>query len=102
MNWSLAGPTLFPYPTLFRSSFVIDGSTTAGRRDVMVTNPDGGAGTLTNGFTVPSPVTLTLAYNGRARDKVGGGDTRSGEHTSELQSRQYLVCRPLLEKKNEW
>ena len=26
-------------------------------------------------FTVPSPVTLTLAYNGRARDKVGGGDT---------------------------
>ncbi|HMC71408.1 MAG TPA: hypothetical protein VKJ07_19785, partial [Mycobacteriales bacterium] len=57
------------------ASFVIDGSTTAGRRDVMVTNPDGGAGTLTNGFTVPSPVTLTLAYNGRARDKVGGGDT---------------------------
>ena len=43
----------------------------------MVTNPDNGAGTLTNGFTVnvPAPATLTLAYNGRARDKVGGGDT---------------------------
>src|SRR5438445_8353141 len=27
-------------------------------------------------------------------------DSRSEEHTSELQSRQYLVCRPLLEKKN--
>src|SRR3712207_8702051 len=29
-----------------------------------------------------------------------GGATRSEEHTSELQSRQYLVCRLLLEKKN--
>src|SRR3712207_8687648 len=29
------------------------------------------------------------------------GDTRSEEHTSELQSRQYLVCRLLLEKKNK-
>src|SRR5207237_4952816 len=58
-------------------SFVIDGSTTAGPRDVIVTNPGDGAGTLTNGFTVnvPAPATLTLAYNGRVRDKVGGGDT---------------------------
>src|SRR3712207_4403273 len=30
----------------------------------------------------------------------GGLETRSEEHTSELQSRQYLVCRLLLEKKN--
>src|SRR5947209_13211859 len=30
---------------------------------------------------------------------VGGGNIRSEEHTSELQSRQYLVCRLLLEKK---
>src|SRR3712207_7589378 len=30
-----------------------------------------------------------------------GGDTRSEEHTSELQSRQYLVCRLLLEKKKK-
>src|SRR5207248_2104200 len=59
------------------ASFVIDGSTTAGPRDVLVTNPGDGAGTLTNGFTVnvPAPATLTLAYNGRVRDKVGGGDT---------------------------
>src|SRR3712207_9007939 len=34
-------------------------------------------------------------------DEVRGGDlTRSEEHTSELQSRQYLLCRPLLVKKN--
>src|SRR3712207_7425803 len=35
---------------------------------------------------------------GRAQAHQGGG--RSEEHTSELQSRQYLVCRLLLEKKN--
>src|SRR3712207_8788053 len=32
---------------------------------------------------------------------VGGGQRRSEEHTSELQSRQYLVCRLLLEKKQK-
>src|SRR3712207_7907023 len=32
-------------------------------------------------------------------DALGGVDVRSEEHTSELQSRQYLVCRLLLEKK---
>src|SRR3712207_8775315 len=36
-----------------------------------------------------------------ARARAGGvGGGRSEEHTSELQSRQYLVCRLLLEKKN--
>ena len=33
---------------------------------------------------------------------LGAGKTRSEEHTSELQSRQYLVCRLLLEKKHSW
>src|SRR3712207_8753775 len=32
---------------------------------------------------------------------TSGGTVRSEEHTSELQSRQYLVCRLLLEKKNK-
>src|SRR3712207_9214758 len=35
-----------------------------------------------------------------ASPRPGPGDGRSEEHTSELQSRQYLVCRLLLEKKN--
>src|SRR3712207_7785102 len=35
----------------------------------------------------------------RIADTETGGDARSEEHTSELQSRQYLVCRLLLEKK---
>src|SRR3712207_9442955 len=34
----------------------------------------------------------------RRRDRPGGDARRSEEHTSELQSRQYLVCRLLLEK----
>src|SRR3712207_8276421 len=37
---------------------------------------------------------------GRAPDRREPQDARSEEHTSELQSRQYLVCRLLLEKKN--
>src|SRR3712207_2384616 len=40
---------------------------------------------------------LDAAHRG---DGVGGRAERSEEHTSELQSRQYLVCRLLLEKKN--
>src|SRR5947209_18975419 len=35
----------------------------------------------------------------RVRRRSGAWSTRSEEHTSELQSRQYLVCRLLLEKK---
>src|SRR3712207_7867884 len=37
----------------------------------------------------------------RARSRSHASDARSEEHTSELQSRQYLVCRLLLEKKKK-
>src|SRR3712207_9201595 len=74
--------TLFPYTTLFRSLY-------DDRRRVL---PGGahkrGSGTL--GVAPYSRVGMV------ARDPV---DPRSEEHTSELQSRQYLVCRLLLEKK---
>src|SRR3712207_7199054 len=36
------------------------------------------------------------------RSSASSGSPRSEEHTSELQSRQYLVCRLLLEKKNNY
>src|SRR3712207_7803544 len=76
--------TLFPYTTLFRS------------------RPAGAA-----------PARAGGAGGDRARDRLrrrrldrrlgsadrGAGGARSEEHTSELQSRQYLVCRLLLEKK---
>src|SRR3712207_8973574 len=68
--------TLFPYTTLFRSEACVPP-----RR------PDRLLGRLRE----------RAAHQGHAHgDEVG----RSEEHTSELQSRQYLVCRLLLEKKN--
>src|SRR5215203_7091585 len=68
--------TLFPYTTLFRSS------STGWRR----------SSTGSSGERRSSP--------GAAADP-GAGRARSEEHTSELQSRQYLVCRLLLEKKKK-
>src|SRR5947209_10992064 len=38
-------------------------------------------------------------FYGMGHNEMLIGEARSEEHTSELQSRQYLVCRPLLEKK---
>src|SRR3712207_8041717 len=79
--------TLFPYTTLFRS---------AGGGPV----PHPGPGAPHGG----SPV----GARGRARGAAVAVDqadrlrhARSEEHTSELQSRQYLVCRLLLEKKKK-
>src|SRR3712207_7408823 len=76
--------TLFPYTTLFRSD-------AEGHR-VVLHKANGIAGA---DFYVGPNVTNAvkdLAYNLPVQD-------RSEEHTSELQSRQYLVCRLLLEKK---
>src|SRR2546425_7680391 len=71
--------TLFPYTTLFRSPFptiVASGPRTAlphARSSARAVATGGGG---------------------------GGGEGRTEEHTSELQSLAYLVCRLLLEKKN--
>src|SRR3712207_8507049 len=48
--------------------------------------------------TCPTP----SASRGRSAWQEGRCEPRSEEHTSELQSRQYLVCRLLLEKKNNY
>src|SRR3712207_8346361 len=85
--------TLFPYTTLFRS----DGDPEARRRrgvqglseTVSVEPPERREGITVDGER-PGPV---------APRPAAQPDTRSEEHTSELQSRQYLVCRLLLEKK---
>src|SRR3712207_7225516 len=82
--------TLFPYTTLFRSS---DGDPGA--------VPDPALQRARRAPRVPSPV--PLAHRPAAavlRGARGRMALRSEEHTSELQSRQYLVCRLLLEKKN--
>src|SRR3712207_8993643 len=75
--------TLFPYTTLFRSAVVVVGGVVA--LAVQVEHAAGVAGVGRH----PGEVEL-------GADEVLA---RSEEHTSELQSRQYLVCRLLLEKK---
>src|SRR3712207_7664615 len=72
--------TLFPYTTLFRS-LAVD------RREVTDERP----------WSL-SPAALRAAP-AAARLVLPSPNGRSEEHTSELQSRQYLVCRLLLEKK---
>src|SRR3712207_8418400 len=74
--------TLFPYTTLFRSRHAPDGPRV---RDPGEPGLPGRADHL------------RLAV--RDRRQLPDPDHRSEEHTSELQSRQYLVCRLLLEKK---
>src|SRR3712207_7205766 len=82
--------TLFPYTTLFRSHVTNLEALRTSLRTVAC--PD--AICLVDGFRVKD-----LGYEQRA--VVGGDSCRSEEHTSELQSRQYLVCRLLLEKKKK-
>src|SRR3712207_7704985 len=91
--------TLFPYTTLFRSRghLARAGGSEAGDRpdlegDFLAAAADddrhGGAG-------------LDVPRGGERVGNAVGPAARSEEHTSELQSRQYLVCRLLLEKNKE-
>src|SRR3712207_6847855 len=81
--------TLFPYTTLFRSPARADEPRGQG-------GPD--AGVRGGGGRRPG---RHHRRRGRRRRAQRDRDGRSEEHTSELQSRQYLVCRLLLEKKNK-
>src|SRR2546425_9677484 len=69
--------TLFPYTTLFRSRRPVRGRRVLLHREM----------------SVPVEEEQVLAH------EIGRGEGRSEEHTSELQSLAYLVCRLLLEKK---
>src|SRR5258707_9480100 len=81
--------TLFPYTTLFRSFYLMPLGQRAFFRSWIF---------WVGLFYVLAPLGLVL-YG--VNDIVDAeADVRSEEHTSELQSRQYLVCRLLLEKKN--
>src|SRR3712207_6992742 len=83
--------TLFPYTTLFRSPEQADRLNRMQRR----TLPDGWDADLPE-FPADARGLAGRDANGRVLNAVAA---RSEEHTSELQSRQYLVCRLLLEKK---
>src|SRR3712207_6978491 len=82
--------TLFPYTTLFRSLFVQDLHTGA--------DP---AHRLSVRYVLPNAWHALFVRNMFIRPELAdlARFERSEEHTSELQSRQYLVCRLLLEKK---
>src|SRR3712207_7459927 len=86
--------TLFPYTTLFRSFAARKSGVDPGlRRDDTLLGPrlrgDDGGGCPLRGGTAAAIIAC------RRREAVD----RSEEHTSELQSRQYIVCRLLLDKK---
>src|SRR3712207_8401704 len=76
--------TLFPYTTLFRSAdcTCLTNSPSRPRRNRVATS------------IAPYPLRTARFHHWRKRSMA----ERSEEHTSELQSRQYLVCRLLLEK----
>src|SRR3712207_8536275 len=85
--------TLFPYTTLFRSMVIESRFGSEGLRDL-------------DQFIERADIELAAVDSEqahvarRAFSRFGKG-RRSEEHTSELQSRQYLVCRLLLEKKKQ-
>src|SRR3712207_8511203 len=86
--------TLFPYTTLFRSGPAEGGAAGgAGEDDVLHLAATEALRTLLAQDPGDGVDHVRLAR------PVGSDDGRSEEHTSELQSRQYLVCRLLLEKK---
>src|SRR3712207_8140497 len=82
--------TLFPYTTLFRS-------------DDTASSPEGSEAKRTRNSCAKC---ARLGMVGQSDNALKPGrlsriSSRSEEHTSELQSRQYLVCRLLLEKKKK-
>src|SRR3712207_8055585 len=86
--------TLFPYTTLFRSQ-----SPLALGADLVLHSASkylGGHADALGGVVCGPRELVRRVYHYR---EINGAALRSGEHTSELQSRQYLVCRLLLEKK---
>src|SRR3712207_8960983 len=81
--------TLFPYTTLFRSR------TGSGRRTDTIPAPNAPA----DFERVNDQPCVSSASGAKPGVPARASTKRSEEHTSELQSRQYLVCRLLLEKK---
>src|SRR5438445_9577843 len=93
--------TLFPYTTLFRSQLLDDGRLTDGKgrtvdfkNTVVIMTSNIGSREIQEAAAESNEAEM----RSRALE-VLRGHFRSEEHTSELQSRQYLVCRLLLEKK---
>src|SRR3712207_8081195 len=88
--------TLFPYPTLFRSARIaVPAAVPSVAHSSRPLNPSS-AGNTTRPPSLNADSGRASPYGLRSTSFA----VRSEEHTSELQSRQYLVCRLLLEKTN--
>src|SRR3712207_7074794 len=87
--------TLFPYTTLFRSGELRLAAGAAAAGHVAA------AGLARREALRARRQVRLVRLAGENRKLRQIGDARSEEHTSELQSRQYLVCRLLLEKKKK-
>src|SRR5258707_3857692 len=93
--------TLFPYTTLFRSIRRLNGAGNLRRSD-------SNRNRLQARPKVPNYGGPKVGIKGAVRSnfvlqaRLPGTEFRSEEHTSELQSRQYLVCRLLLEQKKQY
>src|SRR3712207_8368067 len=92
--------TLFPYTTLFRSQCTKRSKRSGNRcrKDAMIGKE---ACHMHGGKTPMGPGSPHFRHGRRSKFLPSRLAARSEEHTSELQSRQYLVCRLLLEKKKK-
>src|SRR5690606_41918361 len=91
-------PTLFPYTTLFRSKYTPIPKPTIDPFVKRLTETYKGLSLVVGGS---GEVTISAADTDYFPQFLAAIGFRSEEHTSELQSRENLVCRLLLEKKNQ-
>src|SRR3712207_8594163 len=94
--------TLFPYTTLFRSYDYLRNKILPGMRDrkeIFKVGTKGQGSAIVWGLNPPDNAATHATLHREVAANAASEGVRSEEHTSELQSRQYLVCRLLLAKK---
>src|SRR3712207_7635292 len=89
--------TLFPYPTLFRSAIEC---MVKPENQLTIAEMGGLPPVREDLYDEPEIEKIYPGFAEQIRESIS--TARSEEHTSELQSRQYLVCRLLLERKDRF
>src|SRR5690242_21119768 len=101
MNWLHPRPTLFPYTTLFRSLETEMRALGEAAHVAGISIVGGDTKVVEHGKADGLYITTTGIGIVDSRARLSAAFVRSEEHTSELQSHVNLVCRPLLEKKQQ-